>query len=147
MIHGMCKVAAVFTLLTALACVIPSQVSLQAASEVDLSDRFGAGCQGTLTDLTVCQTPPKPCTVAGAASVLISGTNVSKAWCGSPVAPPDKMVCDCNQTGIAQSNCRMQKSCADTKCTKNCGNATPASTVQTFTNNNGAICTKDKDCE
>jgi len=121
-------------------------VKLRAATGQELARTVGGACESTESDATYCTfataclQPPDETNYTRTTS-----TNAVKRWCGGTTG-----VCDCNQDGVPQTDCTTTATCtgrdANGDCT-GCGADTPATTVQTTVNENGATCTKDADCD
>jgi|GEM_PF-4974625 len=117
--------------------------TLTMASQQEINAAFGEGCAGKdqRSDFCKDQDPEHNC-ISG--NYLLTYSGAVKAWCES-VGTDDK-VCDCNQTGVEQTDCKLQASCSSPGCT-DCGEAQATATVQSSVNLNGKTCNSDEDCE
>lgn len=105
----------------------------------------GGSCKNEDLDRDFCKNPNSPiCNGTGPTYLRITYTNAVKRWCTSFPG-----VCDCNQSGVAQSACKKEATCtgkdANGDCT-GCGSDTVATTVQSTVNLNGDTCSNDNDC-
>lgn len=141
--RSLVAILSVFTLAVGLSL---RPVKLRAASIRELTCAVGGACQGKAGDPNFC-VGTTTCTKSGSIFIQQVYTSAIKRWCGAGGVSP---TCDCNQNNIPQTNCITEVNCTGQGANGNCtgcgNNPTPASTVQTTVNQNGASCTKDSDC-
>lgn len=135
-------VAAVFSVLVAIAFGSESRLVLHTVPDVELAMVYGAGCAGLLKDVNSCVCEEE-CMYYGIASYKFRCTRAVKSVCD---ANGTSKTCDCNQAGVAESACRESATCGQPNC-EGCDAFIAVSTVKTRVNLNGEPCSSDTDCE
>jgi hypothetical protein len=135
---------AILSVLTLAVCTIPASAYLRLAGEQELAAATGGACLGAKADRDFCA--GDPVCVGGFPDGKFrsrTATNAIKNWCDPNGV---SKVCDCNQNGVPQSSCGLEKVCEVENCT-DCYAANPITTVQTTVNLNGKPCKADAQCD
>jgi hypothetical protein len=142
MVHSKTKsvVATTLVVLAIAVCSSPSNVTLRAATDVELASLLGAGCSGSQQDTNFCLSYSCIPQAELGISYKEVGTGKVKKWCGGTTG-----VCDCNQNNIPAVACTTQAVCFDLHC-DTCGTPSDASLVQTQVNLFGAPCSSNAGC-